>query len=287
MPFRILVPRLYLLVAWMLVAAGAPTAIATTPAELPGASAAAFAHLETGEEEQLAAADIAMVAEFDPMQAVVELRETAGATLVTRLTPQLRPGVPPHGGRIVVLRAGERRLVQLGTVFNEEDLLGNDVLVEVLEGEGRLAVRLVGKRGEREEGDTPVSVSTAEDPAGSLATARRRPRRRLEVQKLTTTDLIDRAEASGQLGHETSVLYRVYAMFRRRAAARRLPGQRLRGLRVALPLDRPGRVEHLLSRDPGDAAAVPRPAGLLGKLGRIGSHPHARWRDTHGQRSLQ
>lgn len=179
---------------------GAPAGAARARERRPDRPAA----LEAGGEARLTAAQIAVAAGFDPSLAVVEMRETAGATLVARLTPQLANGLPPHGGRIVVLLAGERRLIRLGTVFNGEELAGNDVLVEVLQGEGRLAARLVGDDGK-----------AALAPSGATATAvasSTRPRRKLPGRALTSTDLIDLAEAAQEIDRETAVVYRVYAI---------------------------------------------------------------------------
>ncbi len=193
--------------------AGAATAMAKSPERLSRSDAATIMSLVAGEQEALGAAEIALAPGFDPMQTVVEMRETAGAILVTRLTPQVPPGAPPHGGRVVVLLAGERRLIRLGTVFNEEDLAGNDVLVEVLDGDGRLAVRLVGASGESDASDLPADVSAPGPLVTAVAASPPRPRRRLGGKALTSTDLIDRAEAAQEIGHETAVIYRVYAIF--------------------------------------------------------------------------
>ena len=187
----------------------AASAVAAAPPRAPRArentGPTTFAALEAGDEARFAATEIATAAAFGPSHAAVELRETADATLVTRLTPQVAPGVPPHGGRVVVLLAGERRLIRLGTVFNEEDLAGNDVLVEVLRGEGRLAVRLVGD-------DDVDRLEPSDATATALATSPPRPRRKLGGRALTSTDLIDRAEAAQEIDRETAVIYRVYAI---------------------------------------------------------------------------
>ena len=169
--------------------------------------------LEADETARLAAGDISAAGGFDPAKTVVELCETAAATLVARLTPQVPPGLPPHGGRVVVLNAGECRLVRLGEAFAAEDLVGNDLLVEVLEGDGRLAMRLLGVDGGDDTANGQAEPPAPREAAGSLATVSHAPRRRLEVQTLTSTDLIDQAETGGTLNHETAVLYRVYVIF--------------------------------------------------------------------------
>lgn len=200
--------RLVVLVALL---SSAASAVAAAPPQRARANAApaAFADLGAGGVARFAATEIAMAAAFDPSHAAVEMRETVGATLVARLTPQMPPGEPAHGGRVVVLIAGERRSIRLGTVFNEEDLAGNDVLVEVLQGDGRLAVRLLGDSAdEREEPAAAVPAPAAT----ALATSPPRPRRKMGGKALTSTDLIDRAEAAQEIGHETAVIYRVYAI---------------------------------------------------------------------------
>ncbi len=192
--------------------AGVATAVVRTPGQPTAPDSRAAISLTSGGQAVLAAASISAAAGFDPLQAVLEMRETAGATLVARLTPQLPHGLPPHRGRVVVLRAGERRLIRLGTVFNEEELAGNDVLVEVLRGDGRLAVRLAGAGGEGDEAEVSAEATAPTGSAAALVSPPHRTRRHLEGTALTSTDLIDRAEAAQEIDRETAVIYRVYAI---------------------------------------------------------------------------
>lgn len=196
---------------WVVAAAVAAAAVGT-PEQPPAPDPGAAVFLTGGGQAVLAAVSIAAAAGFDPLEAVLEMRETAGAMLVARLTPQLPPGEPPHGGRVIVLRARERRLIRLGTVFNEDDLAGNDVLVEVLRGDGRLAVRLAGAGGETDAEEPPTSAPIPISPAAALVSPPHRTRRHLEGTALTSTDLIDRAEAAQEIDRETAVIYRVYAI---------------------------------------------------------------------------
>ena len=82
-------------------------------------------------------------------------------------------------------------------------------------GGGRGYDTVVLASADEAEGSPHLGIESAFPIANpqAFATTPRRPRRRLETQKLTSTDLIDQAEASGRLGHETAVLYRVYTIF--------------------------------------------------------------------------
>ncbi|TAM52970.1 MAG: hypothetical protein EPN53_05565 [Acidobacteria bacterium] len=141
----------------------------------------------------------------DLEQDVIRLREVAGSGITVRVTPVDERGTPVDGGRVVILRADETRSVRLSETLPAEDLIGRRLLVETLGGTGRAEIDAAWL--------TPAEL-------GAVA-ATRPPRRHLQRAVLPTSEaLIDQAEASGALDHETAVLYHVYAIF----GDARLPG---------------------------------------------------------------
>ena len=175
----------------------------------PDGTAALFL-LQTGEESEILGDELAQASNSDPVRCVVELRETSGAVVVARLTPQVPSWLPANPGRLFVLRAGERRLVRLGVEFEAGDLAGNDLLVEALGGGGRVAVSMLcGGEPEVAAGRETATGTPAESAAAGV----RRVRRRLQVQQYSTQDLIDQAVAAGTLDPETGLVYKAFALF--------------------------------------------------------------------------
>ncbi|HVN77268.1 MAG TPA: hypothetical protein VMT19_13200 [Thermoanaerobaculaceae bacterium] len=134
----------------------------------------------------------------DPDQDVIRLREVAGSGITVRVTPVDERGTPVDGGRVVILRANETRSVRLAETLPAEEVIGRGLLVEALGGTGRAEI-----------------LAEWLAPAERDAVAATRPARRhlVRVTLPTSEALIDQAEGSGALDHETAVLYRVYAIF--------------------------------------------------------------------------
>lgn len=171
-----------------------------------------------GEESEIPAQAIADASGFDPARCLVVLRETAGAQVTVRMTPQVPAPAPPNPGRAFVLSAGERRLVRLGDEFDATDLSGNDVLVEGMRGGGRVAVSLLCGEG----ADATTLSDERLDEAMPAATTGVRPvRRRLARLQTSSAALIDQAVAAGTLDRETGLVYKTFAQF----GDARLPAQ--------------------------------------------------------------
>ena len=129
----------------------------------------------------------------------IRLHETSGQPVTVRVTPVDEQGSPVDGGRVIVLRANETRVVRLTDTLVLEDLIGRRLVVETLRGSGEAAIEATW-------------LTPAEEEA--VAATAHVPRRHLTgVTPPTSEQLIDQAETAGTLNHETAVLYRVYAIF--------------------------------------------------------------------------
>ncbi len=135
-----------------------------------------------------------------PPDDALSLEEVAGTGVMVRATPVDDEGAPIDGGRVIVLKAGERRTVRLTDTLPLSDLLGRRLARVPGGGGGRAGV--VG------------SWFTEFAAAAGAAATRHVPRRHLRAPLRPTSDgLIDAAESGGGIDHETAVLYRVYAIF--------------------------------------------------------------------------
>ncbi len=127
----------------------------------------------------------------------LSFRESAGGTIVVRVTPVDECDDPVDGGRVIVLRANETRTLRLADALPADDLVGRRLLIETIGGIGRAEV-----------------VASWLTPTEAAAAAAPRARRHLTAEvPPSSDDLINQAETSGVLTHETAVLYRVYAIF--------------------------------------------------------------------------
>jgi hypothetical protein len=129
----------------------------------------------------------------------IRFQEVAGLAVTIRATPLDDAGNPVDGGRVIVLRPNETRVVRLAETLPVDDLLGRRLAIETIRGAGRVQVGAAWL--------TPEEAEAA-------AARPRVPRRRLTGAPVPPSEaLIDQAESSGALDHETAVLYRVYAIF--------------------------------------------------------------------------
>jgi hypothetical protein len=180
----------------------------------PGAVQATLADVDRSEQEEPGAlrvgqstGPISLPAFIPGQEDTIRLRETSGQSLTIRVTPVDEQGRPVDGGRVLVLGANERRTVHLADTFPPEDLVGDRLVVEYLNGAGdaRLDARWL----------------TAAETA-AVAAALHAPRRHLARVTVPSSDeLIDRAEAAGTLDHETALVYKAFALF----GDARLPAQ--------------------------------------------------------------
>jgi len=156
--------------------------------------------------ETLASRDIAVLATADGTSLgslddpTVQLVEAAGQKVVLRLSPVDASGHEIGSGRVVLMLPSETREIRLRDRFAPEALESSRLKVEILRGEGR------------------VSVTAGDSSGRNLipepnAAARRRRAVAPPVPRPSSGELIDAAEASGALDHDTALLDRVYLLF--------------------------------------------------------------------------